>query len=138
MWYAKNLYHADLLYFEAVLGALYAMNRRLKAGYISRFDALEKKARWIMAKAHESIKRGDWDRLQGDELIAARREAGGKGGKASGQKRKDKAEERRKQVKALMDGGVTDKAVIAAKLGAGIRTIYNDIKAIKALQEVAQ
>lgn len=130
MWYAKVLYHADLLHYEAVLGAIYKMNRRMR-GYITKFETLEEKARWIMAKAYESIERGEWHRLEGDELKAARRKAGGKGGKASVESRKRKAAQRRERVRQLLADGVTDPLIIAAKVGAGKSTVYNDIKAIK-------
>ena len=130
MRYARSLYHAKLLYFEAVLGALMKMNKRMK-GRIEKFEKLEEKAKWIMAKAHEQIESGAWQRLQGEELSAARREAGSKGGKASGQTRKSKTEARRAKVKALLDGGMTYPPTIAALVGASKRTIYNDIKAIK-------
>ncbi len=131
MWYAKNLYHADLLHYEAVLGALYTMNRRMNKR-IAKFEVLEEKARWIMAKAYESIESGEWNRLQGGELQTARREAGGKGGKASVESRKRNAAQRRERVRRLLADGVTDPLIIAAKVGAGKSTIYNDIKAIKA------
>ena len=127
--YARRLYEKGMFCFEAVYGAILMMNNYMKKRYC-KLDVLEKKARYIMAHAYKSIESGEWDRLQGKELTEARRKAGSNGGKASGQKRNSKAQERRKQVKALMDSGITDKAVIAAKLGVSKRTIYNDIKAL--------
>ena len=128
--YAKRLFENDLLYYEAVLGAIYEMNRYM-SGRIGKFEELEKKARYVMAQAYENIESGQWHRLKGEELKAARRVSGCKGGKSSGKSRKRNADERRGRVRQLLANGITDPLIIAAKVGVTKRTIYNDMKAIK-------
>jgi len=131
--YAKRLHENGLLHYEAVLGAIYEMNRYMK-GRIGDFGVLEEKARYIMAKSQENIESGKWKRLESDELRRIRAEAGGKGGKASAQSRQRKAIKRREQVKRLVGEGVIDPHSIAERLNVTPRTIYNDLKVLEAMQ----
>ena len=127
--YAQRLYEKDLFCFEMVLGAMYLMNQRMPSR-ISDYKTLEKKARWVTAKTHERINKGDFERLSGEALSDARSEAGKAGNEKSQKSRKTKANIRREEIQLLLKKGVSDPHAIASRLSVNISTIYRDLKVI--------
>jgi len=128
--YAQRLYEKDLFCFEMVLGAMYLMNQRMPSR-ISDYKTLEKKARWVTAKTHERINKGDFERLSGEALSDARSEAGKAGNEKSQTSRKSKANIRREEIQLLLNKGVSDPHAIASRLSVNVSTIYRDLKAIE-------
>jgi len=129
MRYAQRLYENDLFCFEMVLGYMYIQNSRLKSK-ITKFEMLEKKARWVTAKTHERIERGDFKKLDHAELVQVRNEALMQARKASVSVRHTKAQQRQQQVQQLLNDGVNDVYSIASRLNVTTRTIYNDFKVL--------
>lgn len=127
--YAQRLYEKDLFCFEMVLGAMYQMNQRMDSR-ITDYKILEKKARWVTAKTHERIDKGEFKRLSGEALSDARSEAGKVGNEKSQKSRKTKANMRREEIQLLLNGGVSDPHAIASRLSVNISTIYRDLKSI--------
>jgi hypothetical protein len=130
MRYAQRLYEKDLFCFEMVLGAMYLMNQRMDSK-ITDYKLLEGKARWVTAKTHERINKGDFERLSGEALSDARSEAGKAGNEKSQKSRKTKANIRREEIQLLLNKGVSDPHAIASRLSVNVSTIYRDLKAIK-------
>jgi len=130
MRYAQRLYEKDLFCFEMVLGAMYLMNQRMDSK-ITEYKILEGKARWVIAKTHERINKGDFERLSGEALSDARSEAGKAGNEKSQKSRKTKANIRREEIQLLLNKGVSDPHAIASRLSVNVSTIYRDLKAIK-------
>ncbi len=128
--YAQRLYENDLFCFETVLGYMYIQNQCMK-GKIAKFEVLEKKARWVMAKTYERIERGDFEKLDHEALAKVRAKNVVLANKASILSRQSKVQQRQQQVQQLFDSGVTDVHSIAGRLGVGKSTIYNDLKALK-------
>ena len=129
MKYAARLHENNLFCFETVLGYMYIQNRQMK-GKISKFEVLEKKARWVTAKTYERIERGDFEKLDSEELKKKRAKNVALANKASTVVRKTKKEQRQQQVEQMLEVGL-DNHSIASRLGVTVRTIQRDIKAIK-------
>ncbi len=127
--YAQRLYEKDLFCFEMVLGAMYLMNQRMDSR-IADYEKLEAKARWVTAKIHERIDKGDFERLSGEALSDARSEAGKAGNEKSQKSRKTKANMRREEIQLLLNKGVSDPHAIASRLSVNVSTIYRDLKTI--------
>ena len=125
--YAQRLYENDLFCFEMVLGAMYLMNQRMDSK-ITDYKMLERKARWVTAKTHERISRGDFVRLSGEELSQVRTAAGKTGNAKSQQSRKSKAARRRQDIQKLLDKGICDPHAIASRTQVNISTVYRDLK----------
>jgi len=125
--YAQRLYENDLFCFEMVLGAMYLMNQRMPSK-ITDYATLEAKARWVTAKTHERISRGDFERLSGEELSQVRTAAGKTGNAKSQQSRKSKAALRRQDIQKLLDKGIRDPHAIASRTQVNISTVYRDLK----------
>jgi len=130
MNYAQRLHENGLFCFETVLGYMYIQNQRMK-GKISKFEVLEKKARWVMSKTYERIERGDFKKLDREALAKARAQNVALANKASTAVRQSKVQQRQQQVQQLLNNGVTDIHSIAGRLNVTTRTIYNDMKALK-------
>lgn len=131
MKYAIRLHEKGLFCFETVLGYMYIQNQRIDSK-LTKYEKLEKKARWVTAKMHERIDRGDFKKLDSEALKQARANNVLLANKASAVVRQTKAQHRQAEVKRLLDDGMSDVTIIANKLGVTIQTIYRDLKKLKA------
>lgn len=127
MWYAVRLHEKGLFCFETVLGSMYIMNQHLPSK-ITKYEVLEKKARWITAKMYERIDSGEFQKLSDATLHDVRVSAGKKANKASISVRQSQAHLRRQQIKQLLHEGITDIYAIAGRVGVNKATVYRDLK----------